>query len=168
MIKIVIGSCIHNQDTGNRLISLYSTLYSQTQTQAIKVLKVMATIYIKFKLFTVDAPSEPLWKTSVVCPVVPHAALDGPWKSRLHFKQESTPVGCVPPACRPYPIVLHVPCIPGKRVSTHPPSLWTDRHLWKYYLSATSFASGNETANVMATGLSSQMTPWRGITWNFF
>ena len=61
----------------------------------------MVTISTKFKLFKLDAPSEPLWKTSVVCPVVPRAVLDGPWKSRLHLKQESIPVGWVQPACRP-------------------------------------------------------------------
>ena len=91
--------------------------------------------------------------------------------TNIYWKQESIPVGCALPACRPYPVVSQVPCpggyphqdiptpwtylLPRKGAGTrhtHPPERtwdkryppWTDRRLWKHYLPATSFTGGNK------------------------
>ena len=54
------------------------------------------------------------------------------------MKQENILVGCVPPACWPYPVVSHVPSVwrvgPGTRLT---------RHLWKYYTPPTFLVGGN-------------------------
>ena len=74
--------------------------------------------------------------------------------ARLQWsKQECIPIGCVPPACEPYPMYL-------EEVSTHPLNistlgrcvptpLWTDIHLWKHYLPPTSSAGGKNEASLL-------------------
>ena len=61
------------------------------------------------------------------------------------IEQECIPVGCVPSAavviseggrCVPIGVFAWGGCTP--------PPLWTDRHLWKHNLSATTVADGNE------------------------
>ena len=57
-----------------------------------------------------------------------HEAVD---RWRTQTQQESIPVGCVPPACWPYPVVSHVS---RGVLNTHPCGqtyihLWTDTHL---------------------------------------
>ena len=72
----------------------------------------------------------------------------------LHYTQESIPVGCLPPAGWLYPPFGHTHPPPertwdqrypaprkghGTRDTLHPLP-WTDKHLWKHYLPATSLA----------------------------
>ena len=61
--------------------------------------------------------------------------------NRLHFKQESIPVGCIPSACQPYPKISHAPCILGNWVPT--PLLWTDKTPVKTLPSHNSQRLGN-------------------------
>ena len=56
-------------------------------------------------------------------------------------KQESIPVGCVPPVCWPWVCVQEVGMSKGMSMGRHPPPMWTDGHLWKHYL-APNFVCG--------------------------
>ena len=60
-------------------------------------------------------------------------------QTRSRCEQESIPVGCVPSTA--------VAISPGTQPPTPPPlpvNRMTDKHVWKHFLSATSFADGHE------------------------
>ena len=70
-------------------------------------------------------------------------------RDRQYRKQESIPVGCIPPACQPY--VFRWPPLIVNRI--------LDTCLWKHYLPQTSFAGGNNGPVVMGPG------PCVGTVW---